>query len=140
MTSNLIKPQFYQLFTPKHLFCTSVFTVRVSSRPTLVATILCYDSVSLMVVLIRVIFLFSFRGVNHPTYPSVLQSLEIEDPVVANCLIDQRGIEKVLLIKVTFCNLTRPTAVNHHHHLRRQDNRTGVRRVVLCRIAPRRAT
>ncbi|KAG7255975.1 hypothetical protein CRUP_019205 [Coryphaenoides rupestris] len=41
----------------------------------------------------------SHRGVNHPTYRSVLQSMEIEDPVVANCLIDQRGIEKVLLIK-----------------------------------------
>ena len=47
--------------------------------------------------------LFSPRGVNHPTYPSVLQSLDIEDPVVANCLIDQRGIESVLLIKVTSC-------------------------------------
>uniref|UniRef100_A0A671XCQ1 Structural maintenance of chromosomes protein 6 n=1 Tax=Sparus aurata TaxID=8175 RepID=A0A671XCQ1_SPAAU len=32
-------------------------------------------------------------------YPSVLQALEIEDPVVANCLIDQKGIESVLLIK-----------------------------------------
>ncbi|KAK1889292.1 Structural maintenance of chromosomes protein 6 [Dissostichus eleginoides] len=39
------------------------------------------------------------RAVNHPEYPSVLQSLEIEDPVVANCLIDQRGIESILLIK-----------------------------------------
>uniref|UniRef100_A0A674ADS2 Structural maintenance of chromosomes protein 6 n=2 Tax=Salmo trutta TaxID=8032 RepID=A0A674ADS2_SALTR len=39
------------------------------------------------------------RAVNHPDYPSVLQSLEIEDPVVANCLIDQRGIETILLIK-----------------------------------------
>uniref|UniRef100_A0A8D0AKB4 Structural maintenance of chromosomes protein 6 n=1 Tax=Sander lucioperca TaxID=283035 RepID=A0A8D0AKB4_SANLU len=39
------------------------------------------------------------RGVNHPEYPSVLQALEIEDPVVANCLIDQRGIESILLIK-----------------------------------------
>ncbi|XP_047244065.1 structural maintenance of chromosomes protein 6-like isoform X2 [Girardinichthys multiradiatus] len=39
------------------------------------------------------------RGVNHPQYPSVLQSLEIEDPVVANCLIDQRNIESILLIK-----------------------------------------
>ncbi|XP_069552674.1 structural maintenance of chromosomes protein 6 [Brachyistius frenatus] len=40
------------------------------------------------------------RGaVNHPEYPSVLQALEIEDPVVINCLIDQRGIESVLLIK-----------------------------------------
>ncbi|KAF3849881.1 hypothetical protein F7725_019600 [Dissostichus mawsoni] len=38
-------------------------------------------------------------AVNHPEYPSVLQSLEIEDPVVANCLIDQRGIESILLIK-----------------------------------------
>ena len=40
------------------------------------------------------------REVNHPKYPSVLQALEIEDPVVANCLIDQRGIECILLIKV----------------------------------------
>ncbi|XP_072293423.1 structural maintenance of chromosomes protein 6 [Eucyclogobius newberryi] len=39
------------------------------------------------------------RGVNHPDYPSVLQALDIEDPVVANCLIDQRGIESILLIK-----------------------------------------
>uniref|UniRef100_A0A8C7RE91 Structural maintenance of chromosomes protein 6 n=1 Tax=Oncorhynchus mykiss TaxID=8022 RepID=A0A8C7RE91_ONCMY len=44
----------------------------------------------------------SRRAVNHPDYPSVLQSLEIEDPVVANCLIDQRGIETILLIKVGF--------------------------------------
>lgn len=42
-----------------------------------------------------------FRAVNHPEFPSVLQALEIEDPVVANCLIDQRGIESILLIKVT---------------------------------------
>uniref|UniRef100_A0A8C4F8N7 Structural maintenance of chromosomes protein 6 n=1 Tax=Dicentrarchus labrax TaxID=13489 RepID=A0A8C4F8N7_DICLA len=40
------------------------------------------------------------RAVDHPEYPSVLQALEIEDPVVANCLIDQRGIESILLIKV----------------------------------------
>ncbi|XP_035535095.1 structural maintenance of chromosomes protein 6 [Morone saxatilis] len=39
------------------------------------------------------------RAVNHPEYPSVLQALEIEDPIVANCLIDQRGIESILLIK-----------------------------------------
>ncbi|XP_036941437.1 structural maintenance of chromosomes protein 6 [Acanthopagrus latus] len=39
------------------------------------------------------------RAVNHPEYPSVLQALEIEDPVVANCLIDQKGIESILLIK-----------------------------------------
>uniref|UniRef100_A0A3P8YQ33 Structural maintenance of chromosomes protein 6 n=1 Tax=Esox lucius TaxID=8010 RepID=A0A3P8YQ33_ESOLU len=41
----------------------------------------------------------SQRAVYHSNYPSVLQSLEIEDPVVANCLIDQRGIECILLIK-----------------------------------------
>ncbi|CAL9694223.1 unnamed protein product [Knipowitschia caucasica] len=41
----------------------------------------------------------SRRGVNHSEYPSVLQALDIEDPVVANCLIDQRGIESILLIK-----------------------------------------
>ncbi|CAN9510891.1 unnamed protein product [Ophioblennius macclurei] len=39
------------------------------------------------------------RAVNHPDYPSVLQALDIEDPVVANCLIDQKGIESILLIK-----------------------------------------
>ncbi|KAM4528937.1 structural maintenance of chromosomes protein 6 isoform 1-T2 [Fundulus diaphanus] len=41
----------------------------------------------------------SGRGVNHPQYPSVLQALIIKDPVVANCLIDQRNIESILLIK-----------------------------------------
>nr|XP_033793150.1 LOW QUALITY PROTEIN: structural maintenance of chromosomes protein 6 [Geotrypetes seraphini] len=39
------------------------------------------------------------RAVFHPTYPSVLNALEIEDPVVTNSLIDTRGIETVLLIK-----------------------------------------
>ncbi|KAK1171782.1 structural maintenance of chromosomes protein 6 isoform X1 [Acipenser oxyrinchus oxyrinchus] len=39
------------------------------------------------------------RAVNHPEFPSVLQALEIDDPVVANCLIDMRGIETILLIK-----------------------------------------
>uniref|UniRef100_UPI0037E8A562 structural maintenance of chromosomes protein 6 n=1 Tax=Semicossyphus pulcher TaxID=241346 RepID=UPI0037E8A562 len=54
------------------------------------------------------------RAVNHPEYPSVLQALEIEDPVVANCLIDQRGIESILLIK----------------------NRTDARRVMLSKNPP----
>ncbi|KAM6905711.1 structural maintenance of chromosomes protein 6 [Lycodopsis pacificus] len=54
------------------------------------------------------------RAVNHPEYPSVLQALEIEDPVVANCLIDQRGIESILLIK----------------------NRTDARRVMQARNPP----
>lgn len=40
------------------------------------------------------------RAVDHPEYPSVLQVLEIEDPVVANCLIDLRGIESILLFMV----------------------------------------
>lgn len=44
-------------------------------------------------------FLF-FRAVHHPEFPSVLTALEIENPVVANCLIDMRGIETILLIKV----------------------------------------
>ncbi|XP_054474531.1 structural maintenance of chromosomes protein 6-like [Anoplopoma fimbria] len=58
------------------------------------------------------------RGVNHPEYPSVLQALEIEDPVVANCLIDQRGIESILLIK----------------------NRTDARRVMQSRNPPQNCT
>ncbi|XP_015232238.1 PREDICTED: structural maintenance of chromosomes protein 6-like [Cyprinodon variegatus] len=58
------------------------------------------------------------RAVNHPQYPSVLQALEIEDPVVANCLIDQRRIESVLLIK----------------------NRTDARRVMQCRNPPANCT
>ncbi|KAJ8274738.1 hypothetical protein COCON_G00093630 [Conger conger] len=41
----------------------------------------------------------SGKAVKHPEYPTVLQALEIEDPVVANCLIDMRGIETILLIK-----------------------------------------
>ncbi|NWT65997.1 SMC6 protein, partial [Prunella himalayana] len=39
------------------------------------------------------------RAVHHPEFPSVLTALEIDNPVVANCLIDVRGIETVLLIK-----------------------------------------
>lgn len=45
-------------------------------------------------------FSLFFRAVHHPEFPSVLTALEIDNPVVANCLIDMRGIETVLLIKV----------------------------------------
>ncbi|KAL2082375.1 hypothetical protein ACEWY4_022193 [Coilia grayii] len=45
------------------------------------------------------VYNISQRAVNHPNYPSVLQALEIDDPNVANCLIDMRGIETILLIK-----------------------------------------
>ncbi|NWW11028.1 SMC6 protein, partial [Oreocharis arfaki] len=41
----------------------------------------------------------SQRAVLHPEFPSVLTALEIDNPVVANCLIDMRGIETILLIK-----------------------------------------
>ncbi|XP_056420218.1 structural maintenance of chromosomes protein 6 [Hyla sarda] len=41
----------------------------------------------------------SRREVIHPKYPTVLTSLEFDNPNVANCLIDMRGIETVLLIK-----------------------------------------
>ncbi|NXR77229.1 SMC6 protein, partial [Pycnonotus jocosus] len=41
----------------------------------------------------------SQKAVHHPEFPSVLTALEIDNPVVANCLIDMRGIETVLLIK-----------------------------------------
>ncbi|KFP71985.1 Structural maintenance of chromosomes protein 6, partial [Acanthisitta chloris] len=39
------------------------------------------------------------RAVHHPEFPSVLTGLEIDHPVVANCLINVRGIESILLIK-----------------------------------------
>uniref|UniRef100_A0A673N173 Structural maintenance of chromosomes protein 6 n=1 Tax=Sinocyclocheilus rhinocerous TaxID=307959 RepID=A0A673N173_9TELE len=39
------------------------------------------------------------RAVIHHEYPTVLQALDIENSVVANCLIDMRGIETILLIK-----------------------------------------
>uniref|UniRef100_A0A8C8VHL9 Structural maintenance of chromosomes protein 6 n=1 Tax=Pelusios castaneus TaxID=367368 RepID=A0A8C8VHL9_9SAUR len=39
------------------------------------------------------------RAVYHPEFPSVLTALEIDNTVVANCLIDMRGIETILLIK-----------------------------------------
>ncbi|NXO79329.1 SMC6 protein, partial [Sitta europaea] len=41
----------------------------------------------------------SERAVRHPEFPSVLTALEIDNPMVANCLIDMRGIETILLIK-----------------------------------------
>ncbi|XP_060089617.1 structural maintenance of chromosomes protein 6 [Heteronotia binoei] len=39
------------------------------------------------------------KAVDHPEYPSVLTALEFDNAVVANCLIDMRGIETILLIK-----------------------------------------
>lgn len=41
------------------------------------------------------------RAVVCNEFPSVLTALHIDHPVVANCLIDMRGIETVLLIKVS---------------------------------------
>ncbi|XP_045550589.1 structural maintenance of chromosomes protein 6 [Salmo salar] len=43
--------------------------------------------------------LLCFRGVNHPDYPSVLDSLSIANPVITNCLFDMRGRESILIIK-----------------------------------------
>ncbi|NWX41284.1 SMC6 protein, partial [Steatornis caripensis] len=40
-----------------------------------------------------------YRGVHHPEFPSVLTALEIDHAMVANCLIDVRGVETILLIK-----------------------------------------
>ncbi|XP_056665597.1 structural maintenance of chromosomes protein 6-like [Monodelphis domestica] len=39
------------------------------------------------------------RAAHHPEFPTVLTALKIDDAVVANALIDMRGIESVLLIK-----------------------------------------
>ncbi|XP_016370683.1 structural maintenance of chromosomes protein 6-like [Sinocyclocheilus rhinocerous] len=39
------------------------------------------------------------RGVQHPEFPSVLDCLNIENPVITNCLIDMRSIESILIIK-----------------------------------------
>ncbi|KAM9465780.1 structural maintenance of chromosomes protein 6 [Clarias gariepinus] len=39
------------------------------------------------------------RGVHHEEFPSVLDSLIIDNPVITNCLIDMRGIECILIIK-----------------------------------------
>ncbi|XP_061478624.1 structural maintenance of chromosomes protein 6 isoform X2 [Rhineura floridana] len=39
------------------------------------------------------------RAVFHPDFPSVLTALDIDNAVIANCLINMRGIETVLLIK-----------------------------------------
>ncbi|XP_023662740.2 structural maintenance of chromosomes protein 6 isoform X1 [Paramormyrops kingsleyae] len=45
--------------------------------------------------------IYNIRGksAQHPKYPTVLQALEIDNPVVANCLIDMRAVETILLIK-----------------------------------------
>ncbi|XP_048046427.1 structural maintenance of chromosomes protein 6 [Megalobrama amblycephala] len=43
------------------------------------------------------------RGVHHPEFPSVLDCLNIENPVITNCLIDMRGIENILIIKDHAC-------------------------------------
>ncbi|XP_069742475.1 structural maintenance of chromosomes protein 6-like isoform X2 [Narcine bancroftii] len=38
------------------------------------------------------------RAAHHPEFPTVFEALEIDNPVVTNCLIDMRNIERVLLI------------------------------------------
>ncbi|KAE8605149.1 hypothetical protein XENTR_v10014988 [Xenopus tropicalis] len=43
----------------------------------------------------------SRRATFHPNHPTVLTALEIDHPVVANCLIDMRGVETILIIKGT---------------------------------------
>ena len=48
-------------------------------------------SASLLIVLLQ--------RVRHPQHHCVLDLLEINDPVIYNTLIDQRGIENILLIK-----------------------------------------
>lgn len=54
------------------------------------------------------------RAVFHPDFPTVLTALDIDNTVVANCLIDMRSIETVLLIKVRIhfhtCNAYRMLA------------------------------
>ncbi|XP_059501691.1 structural maintenance of chromosomes protein 6-like [Stegostoma tigrinum] len=39
------------------------------------------------------------RAVRHPDFPTVFECLEISNPVVANCFIDLRSIERILIIK-----------------------------------------
>ncbi|XP_038056930.1 structural maintenance of chromosomes protein 6-like [Patiria miniata] len=34
-------------------------------------------------------------------YPSLLDMLDIEDPIIYNCLIDQRGVESILLVETS---------------------------------------
>lgn len=53
------------------------------------------------------IFTGKFRNQQHEVnrhaavskHPTILQMLSIQDPVIANCLIDQRGIESIILVK-----------------------------------------
>uniref|UniRef100_U3EQP1 Structural maintenance of chromosomes protein 6 n=2 Tax=Micrurus TaxID=8634 RepID=U3EQP1_MICFL len=42
------------------------------------------------------------RAVFHPNFPTVLTALDIDNSVVANCLIDMKSIETVLLIKSNY--------------------------------------
>lgn len=45
-------------------------------------------------------FFLSCRKAYHPEYPSVLDMITAANPVIINCLIDMRGIESILIIKV----------------------------------------
>uniref|UniRef100_A0A8C4NYP3 Structural maintenance of chromosomes protein 6 n=1 Tax=Dicentrarchus labrax TaxID=13489 RepID=A0A8C4NYP3_DICLA len=40
------------------------------------------------------------RKAYHPEYPSVLDTIIASNPVIINCLIDMRGIESILIIRV----------------------------------------
>lgn len=41
------------------------------------------------------------RKAYHPEYPSVMDIITATSPVIINCLIDMRGIESILIIKVS---------------------------------------
>lgn len=46
-------------------------------------------------------FFFDCRKAFHPEYPTMLDTITATDPVILNCLIDMRGIESILIIKVS---------------------------------------
>lgn len=46
-------------------------------------------------------FLFDCRKAFHPEYPTILDTITATDPVILNCLIDMKGIESILVIKVS---------------------------------------
>lgn len=45
--------------------------------------------------------IFVVSRVHHQEFPSILDTLIVDNPVITNCLIDMRGIECILVIKVS---------------------------------------
>ncbi len=60
-----------------------------------------FRALSWLILKLQLASLLFCRKAHHPEYPTVLDMITASSPVIINCLIDMRGIESILIIKVS---------------------------------------